>query len=77
MQFGALHLNDSKKGCGSRVDRHEHIGLGTIGLEGFRRVLNHKTLKKLPMYLETEKGTNDDDEEWDAINLRVLRDLVE
>lgn len=73
----ALHLNDSKKGCGSRVDRHEHIGLGTIGLEGFRRVLNHKTLKKFPMYLETEKGTNEDDEEWDAINLRVLKELVQ
>jgi deoxyribonuclease-4 len=71
----ALHLNDSKKGVGSRVDRHEHIGLGTIGLEGFRRVLKHKTLKTLPMYLETEKGTNDDEEQWDAINMRVLREL--
>ena len=73
----ALHLNDSKKGCGSRVDRHEHIGLGTIGLEGFERVLRHKTLKTLPMYLETEKGTNDYDEEWDAINMRVLRELAQ
>ncbi len=73
----ALHLNDSKKGCGSRVDRHEHIGLGTIGMEGFRRVLHQKTLRKLPMYLETAKGTNDDEEEWDAINLRVLRELAE
>ncbi len=71
----ALHLNDSKKGCGCRVDRHEHIGLGTIGLEGFRRVLKHKSLKTLPMYLETEKGKNDEDEEWDAINMRVLRGL--
>lgn len=71
----ALHLNDSKKGCGSRVDRHEHIGLGTIGAEGFRRVLNNKTLKKLPMYLETEKGENDEGESWDAINLRVLREM--
>ena len=71
----ALHLNDSKKGCGSRVDRHEHIGLGTIGREGIQRVLKHKTLKTLPMYLETEKGTNDDEEEWDAINMRVLREL--
>ena len=81
-QFGvldsvrALHLNDSKKGCGSRVDRHEHIGLGTIGLKGFERVLKHKLLKTLPMYLETEKGTNEDDEEWDAVNLRVLRELA-
>ena len=72
----ALHLNDSKKGCGSRVDRHEHIGLGTIGLDGFQRVLKHKTLKTLPMYLETEKGTNEDNEEWDAINMRVLRSLA-
>lgn len=72
----AIHLNDSKKGCGSRVDRHEHIGLGTIGLEGFRRVLNHKILKKLPMYLETEKDTNDQGEDWDAINLKALRELV-
>lgn len=71
----ALHLNDSKKGCGSRVDRHEHIGLGAIGREGFHRVLNHRVLKKLPMYLETEKGTTDEGEDWDAINLRVLREL--
>jgi deoxyribonuclease-4 len=71
----ALHLNDSKKGCGSRVDRHEHIGLGTIGREGFQRVLNHRVLKKLPMYLETEKGTTDEGEDWDAINLRALREL--
>jgi deoxyribonuclease IV len=73
----ALHLNDSKKGCGSRVDRHEHIGLGTIGKEGFARVLKHKTLKKHPMYLETDKGENDDGEEWDAVNLRTLRELAE
>jgi deoxyribonuclease-4 len=58
------------------VDRHEHIGLGTIGLKGFERVLKHKLLKTLPMYLETEKGTNEDDEEWDAVNLRVLRELA-
>ncbi|XZE32503.1 deoxyribonuclease IV [Pirellulaceae bacterium SH501] len=72
----ALHMNDSKKGCGSRVDRHEHIGLGTIGIKGFERVLQHRDLKKCPMYLETEKGTNDEGEDWDAVNLRVLRSLV-
>jgi deoxyribonuclease-4 len=72
----ALHINDSKKGCGSRVDRHEHIGLGTIGIKGFERVLQHRDLKKCPMYLETEKGTNDEGEDWDAVNLRVLRSLV-
>ena len=72
----ALHLNDSKKGCGSRVDRHEHIGLGTIGLEGFERVLKNTVLKQWPMYLETDKGLNDDEEEWDAVNMRVLRGLA-
>lgn len=72
----ALHLNDSKKGCGSRVDRHEHIGLGTIGREGFVRVLKHPVLKELPMYLETEKEDTEEGEPWDAVNLRVLRELA-
>ncbi|MEI6524749.1 MAG: deoxyribonuclease IV, partial [Planctomycetota bacterium] len=72
----ALHLNDSKKGCGSRVDRHEHIGLGTIGREGFARVLKHRVLKKWPMYLETEKGQDESGQEWDAVNLQVLRELA-
>jgi deoxyribonuclease-4 len=73
----ALHLNDSKKGCGSRVDRHEHIGHGTIGREGFARVLKHRQLKKLPMYLETDKGDTEEGEPWDKVNLRVLRELAE
>jgi deoxyribonuclease-4 len=72
----ALHLNDSKKGCGSRVDRHEHIGLGTIGRQGFERVLKHRVLKKWPMYLETEKGQDQDGQEWDAVNLKLLRQLA-
>ncbi len=73
----ALHLNDSKKPLGSRVDRHEHIGRGEIGLNGFRHVLADPTLGKLPGYLETEKGIDDETgEDWDVINLRVLRELV-
>lgn len=71
----ALHLNDSKKPCGSRVDRHEHIGFGAIGLEGFQRVLKHKVLKQHPMYLETDKATNDEGVEWDLINMQTLRNL--
>ncbi|MCE3017318.1 MAG: deoxyribonuclease IV [Pirellula sp.] len=71
----ALHLNDSKKPCGSRVDRHEHIGFGSIGLEGFQRVLKHKVLKQHPMYLETDKATNDEGVEWDLINMQTLRNL--
>ena len=50
-----FHLNDSKKPCGSRVDRHEHIGKGCLGLEPFRRLLNDPRFARLPMLLETPK----------------------
>ncbi len=73
----ALHLNDSKKPLGSRVDRHEHIGRGEIGLDGFRLVLGDPLFCELPGYLETEKGTDEESgEPWDRVNLRVLRELV-
>lgn len=73
----ALHLNDSKKPLGSRVDRHEHIGRGEIGLEAFRYLFHDPVLGKLPGYLETEKGIDDESgEDWDLINLRVLRELA-
>ena len=52
----AFHLNDSKKPCGSRVDRHEHIGRGYLGLEPFRRLVNDRRFRDLPMLLETEKA---------------------
>ena len=72
----AFHLNDSKKPFGSRVDRHEHIGEGEMGLEPFRLLLNDKRFAKIPMYLETEKGDRDG-EDYDVMNLRVLRSLIE
>ena len=72
----AIHLNDSKRELGSRVDRHEHIGHGTITLAGFQRFLKHPAFKKLPMYLETEKGQTEEGEEWDMVNLATLRDLL-
>lgn len=72
----AIHLNDSKKEMGSRVDRHEHIGLGTIGEDGFKRFLKHKAFKDLPMYLETEKGDSPDGRPWDEVNLEVIRRLA-
>jgi len=72
----AWHLNDSKKPLGSRVDRHEHIGRGCLGLEPFRHILNDPRFAEIPMYLETEKG-QEDGEELDAINLRVLKGLIE
>lgn len=76
-----FHMNDSKKPCGSRVDRHEHIGKGCLGLEPFRRLLNDRRFDKLPMLLETpkletpESRRRSDVDPWDARNLRVLRKL--
>ena len=49
----AIHINDSMNICGSHKDRHEKIGKGKIGLEAFRRIVNHPKLKDLPFYLET------------------------
>jgi deoxyribonuclease-4 len=71
----AFHVNDSKKPLGSRVDRHEHIGEGTLGLEPFRHLLNDPRFRQTPMYLETPKGERDG-EDLDVINLRTLRGLV-
>ncbi|MFM2095483.1 MAG: hypothetical protein RIS70_2607, partial [Planctomycetota bacterium] len=55
----AMHLNDSNRELGSRVDRHDHIGRGMIGKAAFRNVLCDPRLAKLPMYLETPKGVED------------------
>ena len=69
-----FHLNDSKKELASRVDRHEHIGKGAIGLAGFKNLLNDPRFANLPMTLETPKG---DDLEEDRQNLKTLRSLLE
>jgi deoxyribonuclease-4 len=71
----AIHLNDSKRELGSRVDRHEHIGRGQIGAEGFRLLLHDKRFREVPMYLETPKGDAENGETWDTVNLRTLREL--
>ncbi|MDH3328762.1 MAG: deoxyribonuclease IV [Desulfobulbaceae bacterium] len=68
-----FHLNDSKKELGSRVDRHEHIGQGKIGLDGFRLLLNDARFADHPMTLETPKGK---DLREDTENLRTLRSLM-
>ena len=68
-----FHLNDSKKGLGCRVDRHEHIGQGEIGLEGFRNLLNDPRFANHPMTLETPKGK---DLQEDRDNLATLRGLL-
>lgn len=70
-----IHMNDSKKPLGSRVDRHEHIGQGQIGLEPFRLLVNDPRFEKTPMIMETPKE-GPDGEDMDVINLKVLRGLV-
>ena len=70
----AIHLNDSKKELGSKVDRHEHIGKGFIGLEGFRFLLNDPRLTQVPMVLETPKDEKTLAE--DVMNLKILRGLI-
>ena len=73
----AFHLNDSKREFGSRVDRHDHIGQGHLGTEPFRHLLNDRRFRAVPMYLETPKGNDPESgEDWDLINLRILRALV-
>ncbi len=70
----AFHLNDSKTGLGSRVDRHEHIGKGKIGLAAFRHIVNDARFLEIPGCLETPKSN---DLHEDLENLAVLRSLVE
>jgi deoxyribonuclease IV len=73
-QIKCFHFNDSKKGLGSRVDRHDHIGAGELGLPAFALILNDPRFADTPKIIETEKS---DDMHEDVENLRVLRRLVE
>ena len=69
----AIHINDSKTGQGSRVDRHEHIGKGRIGLDAFRFIMRSPRFSKIPKVLETPKGN---DLAEDVMNLKTLRRLA-
>jgi deoxyribonuclease-4 len=73
-RLAAIHLNDSKTGRSSRVDRHQHIGKGQIGLDAFRFIMRDRRFRKIPKVLETPKGKELLE---DVINLRTLRRLVE
>jgi len=68
-----LHGNDSKKDLGSRIDRHEHIGHGKIGIEGFQALVNHPKLKHLDLIIETPHFGKVN---WDRKNLKILRSLI-
>ena len=72
----AWHLNDSKREFGSRVDRHQSIGEGHLGLDPFRWILNDPQAAQIPMYLETPKEDADGNP-LDAVNLATLRGLLE
>ena len=72
-RLAAIHVNDSKKPRGSRVDRHEHIGRGSIGRRGFRNLMTDPLLTAIPKFLETPK---DDTLDLDRANLAVLRRLA-
>jgi deoxyribonuclease-4 len=72
-RLSAIHVNDSRKERGSRVDRHDHIGKGKIGLPGFRMLMNDPRMENVPKILETEKS---DDMHEDIENMNVLRSLI-
>jgi deoxyribonuclease-4 len=72
-RLAALHLNDSKTGLGSRVDRHEHIGKGKIGLDAFRFIMRDRRFRKIPKVLETPK---DKELTEDVVNMKTLRGLL-
>ncbi len=71
-----LHLNDSKKDLGSRVDRHDHIGQGKIGLSGFTPFVRDDAFTAVPKILETPKDKHPSGVDWDAVNLQTLRSLM-
>ncbi|HSH00639.1 MAG TPA: deoxyribonuclease IV, partial [candidate division Zixibacteria bacterium] len=68
-----FHMNDSRADCGERKDRHQHIGRGKIGLEGFRLIMNDRRFANIPKILETPKGPN---MAMDVDNIAVLRALI-
>ena len=72
-RLSAWHLNDSKTALGSRVDRHEHIGKGRIGLEAFRFIMQQPRFRKIPKVLETPKGK---EMKEDVENMALLRSLA-
>ena len=71
-RLAAIHLNDSKTPRGSRVDRHEHIGKGKIGLDAFRFIMRERRFSKIPKVLETPKGK---ELREDVENLNTLQAL--
>jgi deoxyribonuclease-4 len=76
-RLAMIHVNDSVKSQGSRVDRHAHLGEGAIGLVGLKNIISDRRFIDLPMILETPKGERSDGTNWDDINMKILRKLFE
>ncbi len=72
-----IHMNDSKREVGSRVDRHEHIGKGKIGKKGLAHIVNDKRFLGVPMIIETPKGKDGRGTDLDKVNLKRLRAMIE
>ena len=70
-----FHLNDSKIALGKRVDRHEHIGHGTIAKSAFAWLLSEPALMDIPKILETAKEDHPDGKPWDVVNIKTLKTL--
>ncbi len=70
-ELKVVHVNDSRNGLGSGLDRHEHIGMGYIGEEGFKALLHYPSISELPLILETPIDERRDDQE----NLKLVREL--
>ena len=72
-----LHLNDSKKELGSRVDRHDHIGRGKIGLNGFKAIVRDEAFRNVPKIVELPPGPSDvQGKLWEEVDLASLRSLM-
>jgi len=72
-----IHINDTRTDLGSHVDRHEHIGKGFIGRDGFRHFLTDHRLRHIPFILETPKGLSPGGRDLDMLNLAALRRLIQ
>jgi deoxyribonuclease-4 len=75
-RLGVIHINDSKRDLGSRVDRHEHIGQGKIGLEGLGNFVRDERFTRTPFILETPKGLDAEGKDLDEINIATVRGLA-
>jgi deoxyribonuclease-4 len=75
-RLGVIHINDSKRDLGSRVDRHEHIGQGKIGRRGLANFVRDERFARTPFILETPKGLDAEGRDLDEINIETVRELA-